>query len=375
MKRSSSLRSLCPEVLDDLLVVGGRLRHACIGLQARFPVILPKNHPLTRKILSEYHDAAHLGTEWTLSIVRQKFWVPGARNVLRGLRRKCVVCQRLYGKPMVQQMADLPPVRCTVAPAAFSHVGTDLFGPFLSKVGRAHAKRYICVYVCMSVRAVHFEVLESLSTDSFINGFVRFSSRRGYPKSVRSDNGTGLVGARSELASALKELDRNKIIQAARRHEVQWTFTPPHNSQAAGSWERQIRTARKVLSALLSRTPVALTDEILTTLFCEVECIMNSRPITKCGSSIHDAMPLTPNHFLMAKGNFPLAWTPVHRADAFKKRWRQVQLLADTFWKRWLREYLPELQRRARWDQVHRDLVNWCLWSMSYRLEDVGHWG
>ena len=32
-----------------------------------------------------------------------------------------------------------------------------------------------------------------------------------------------------------------------------------------------------------------------------------------------------------------------------KRRWRQVQYLANIFWRRWLKEYLPTLQMRQKW--------------------------
>ena len=72
------------------------------------------------------------------------------------------------------------------------------------------------VYV-FSTRAIHIEVLNNLETDTFINGFVRFVSRRGYPQKVWSDHGTNLVGARSELSKSLRDLDRGKVVRMARR--------------------------------------------------------------------------------------------------------------------------------------------------------------
>ena len=97
-------------------------------------------------------------------------------------------------------MADLPLERCTPGPLGFQHVGVDLFGPFYVVQGRSSIKRYGCVFTCFSIRAIHIEVLASLETDSFINGFCRFCARRGRPRTIRSDNGTNLVGASVEMA-------------------------------------------------------------------------------------------------------------------------------------------------------------------------------
>ena len=112
---------------------------------------------------------------------------------------------------MVQKMADLPRERCEPGGAPFCFVGVDLFVIFYAKVGRSEVKRYGCLYTCFSTRAFHIEVLNNRETDTFISGFVRFVSRRGYPQKVWSDNGTNLVGARSELSKSLRNLDREKV--------------------------------------------------------------------------------------------------------------------------------------------------------------------
>ena len=113
-------------------------------------------------------------------------------------------------------------------------VGVDLFEPFYAKVGSSEVKRNGCLYTCFSTRAIHLEVLNNLETDTFINGSVRFVSRRGYPLKVWSDNGTNLVGARSELSKSLRDLDRGKVVRVARRMEIEWTFNPPLASLQGG---------------------------------------------------------------------------------------------------------------------------------------------
>ena len=347
--KSSAILALNPVLLNGLLVVGGRIKHANIPQDLKFPYILPSSCRLSDLILAEYHSNSHLGTEWVLSQLRSKFWIPDARNKLKHIKSKCVTCKRLYGQPLTQKMADLPSERCSPSHAAFQHTGLDCFGPFHVKLGRAQVKRYGCIYTCFATRAIHLEVLEGLDTQSFLNSFVRFCSRRGYPESVKSDNGTNLVGAKTELSKAFKGLDRAQIVEAARRNNVSWTFNPPLASHHGGAWERMIRTVRRVLLQVLNPR-VPLTDEILHTTFCEVENIVNSRPLTKCGDDPTDDTPLTPNHFLLLQGNYSFIWGDFTSADSLRKRWCRVQELASLFWQRWIAKYLPELQSRSKWN-------------------------
>ena len=320
--KSSPIRSLNPKLVDGLVVVGGRVS------RLTSPVILPHDHILSQRVILEWHNIAHLGTEWLLSLIREKFWITRARRLIQKVKRNCVTCQRLYAQPMLQMMSNLPPERCTPHEPPFTYTGLDLFGPFYIKVGRSEVKRYGCIFTCFGTRAVHIEVLSSLESDTFINGFFRFIARRGCPKTIWSDNGTNLVGAQSELSKSLRQLDRAKVVSAARQRMVEWIFHPPLSSHQGGVWERQIRTIRKVLVAIIN-SMVRMTDDILHTFLCITEGIINSRPITKVSSDVMDETALSPNHLLLMRGNDVLPWGDFHDSDVYRKRRRQVQHMAD----------------------------------------------
>ena len=147
VRRSSRIYNMSPIFKYGLLVVGGRLGHAGIDASLKNPAILPHEHRLAHLLCLEYHNAVHLGVEWTLSELRKRYWITNARNLIKVIKKKCVTCRRLYAKGMVQKMADLPRERC--------FVGVDLFGIFYAKVGRSEVKRYGCLYTCFSTRAIH----------------------------------------------------------------------------------------------------------------------------------------------------------------------------------------------------------------------------
>ena len=93
----------------------------------------------------------------------------------------------------------------------------------------ALVKRYGIIFTCMTVRAIHLELTNDLSTDSFIMALRRFKSRRGHVQVIRSDNGTNFVGAASELKDAFKTFDRSKVNRYCCEQEIdfQWIFNPP----------------------------------------------------------------------------------------------------------------------------------------------------
>ena len=101
-------------------------------------------------------------------------------------------------------MANLLPEHCNLSEHPFTNTGVDLCGPFYATQVRSSVKRYACVYTRFSIHAVHIEMLSNLDTDAFINGLLRFVSRRGFPALVWSDNGTNFVGAETELRRSFK---------------------------------------------------------------------------------------------------------------------------------------------------------------------------
>lgn len=104
---------------------------------------------------------------------------------------------------------------------------------------------------------------------------------------------------------------------------------------------------RKILKAVLKEQ--TMSDESLQTLMCEVETIINDRPITGPSDDPNDLEALTPNHLLLLKRQPLLPPGLFKKEDLYAhRRWKQVQYLADLFWKQWVREYLPALQERQK---------------------------
>lgn len=200
VRRSSPLYKLDPVVQDGVLRVGGRLNQSAMPETAKHPAILDKRQHITSLILKDIHiNTGHSGRNQIFSKLRSKFWVAAANAVIRKLISKCTVCRRLHAKVSEQKMADLPRDRLLPDNPPFTHTGVDYFGPFLIKRGRSLIKRYGVLFTCLTVRAVHIEVANSLDTSSCINAIRRFISRRGQVSTIRSDNGTNLIGAEREL--------------------------------------------------------------------------------------------------------------------------------------------------------------------------------
>ena len=157
-------------------------------------------------------------------------------------------------------MAPLPEVRLRFTYRAFDQEAVDYAGLFTTVQGRGR-RRWLCLFTCLTTRAVHLEVAWELDTDSFLNAFTRFTSRRGVPKEIISDNGTNFVGAVNELKDLVAQLDREKIQRVTAHNGAKWSFNLPGGPHFGGIFEIMVKAAKKAIYAVLNNCDV--TDEEL----------------------------------------------------------------------------------------------------------------
>ena len=138
-------------------------------------------------------------------------------------------------------MADLPVDR-TETHLRFTNVGMDVFGPWQIQVKKlrgsaANAKRWGLVFTCLSTRGIHIEILHSMDANFFICTLRRFFAIRGQTAVLRCDCGTNFVGAKSELDSAFKEMDKEKVRSTSRNRGANGNLIlhTPHILGACGN--------------------------------------------------------------------------------------------------------------------------------------------
>ncbi|GBN58191.1 hypothetical protein AVEN_159183-1 [Araneus ventricosus] len=183
------------------------------------PTVLPDHPLLERLVLHTHRSLMHAGVLTTLAQLREKFWIPKGRRVVKAILRQCIKCKRLTAGKVNPDPAPLPPDRIHRV-AAFQITGADLAGPLSLRGG---SKAWIVLFTCAVYRAVHLELVSSLSTESFMQALRRFWARRGRGSTLYTDNGTNFVGA----ANALKSLDWDFIQAECSLMKIKWLFSPP----------------------------------------------------------------------------------------------------------------------------------------------------
>ena len=313
------------------------------------PIILDASHYATKLLIADFHKRYdHVNNQTVLNELRQHFYIVGLRTRLRWLAKHCVVCRLRRAKPENPPMSDLPESRLAYWQRPFTQCGIDYFGPMLIKIGRRREKRWGVLFTCMTTRAIHVELAHTLNASSTLMAIKRLASRIGFPREMYSDNGTNFIRANKDLKEAIAGIDYEKQLRFAEANKFQWHFNPPDAPHMGGAWERLIRSVKIALNnALKEQVP---TGEVLLTLLVEIEHMVNSRPLTHVSVDPRDEEALTPNHFLIgsSSGHLHLA---KYEAEVQNPRnaFETAQCLANGFWKRWIREYLPTLLPRQKW--------------------------
>ena len=374
LPKSSQLIKLCPILEDGVIRVGGRLEKADLTYDVKHPIVIPGKSRLAELMIREVHECnGHVGAKHILSLLNQRYWLTPGISSIRSVLSDCFMCKKRNAQPCSQKMAALPPERVIADLPPFTNVGVDYFGPMNVVQGRSTVKRYGCLFTCMASRAVHIEVAGSLDTQSFLAALSRFISRRGKPAKIFSDNGTNFTSADKELRSLVEAWNQAAIHESLLQRQIEWHFIPPAASHMGGVWERLVKSVKTVLRVLLDDKLVK--DEVLTTLMCEVERILNDRPITPSSGDSRDAEPLTPSKILLLKGNSCVVPGSFDMKDNYgNRRWRQAQLFADQFWKRWLSEYVPLLQERQKWTTPARNVTVGDIVLVCDEVTPRGQW-
>ncbi|XP_066600991.1 uncharacterized protein [Prorops nasuta] len=366
---------------NELIRVGGRLSQSNLEFSRKHPILLPNKCHITDCIIREYHESHfHTGIQTTHYNIREKFWIPDGRNQIRRIVKNCIRCSRFRSDMMKYKMGNLPNFR-TNPTAPFIHTGIDYCGPFFIKEkkhrNRNKVKAYVCVFICMIMKAVHFEVVSYLTSEGFIAALKRFISRRGIPEHIHSDNGTNFVGANNELKEmhALFNSDNHKNIvnKFASDRRITWHFIPPLAPHFGGLWEATVKVFKHHFKRVIGET--LLTFEELNTFVIEVEGILNSRPIAAVSSDPNDLQAITPAHYLIGKTftTLPegdLSLIPVNKLST----WQHLSQMRQNFWSRWNLEYLNGLQIRQKWKNKEPNIKLGSLVLIKDRTLPCSQW-
>ena len=288
---------------NGLIRSSGRIKWLVeVGFNVKYPIILDARHPFVKLFLEHTHvKRYHQGVECLRSIVQERYTVLKLRSSLRSIKAHWLRCREFQAVTMQPIMSDLHKERLPYQSPPFTNTGVDYFGLFYVSVHRTTEKKWGFLFICLTTRAIHVEIVTSMDTSSCVMdtvmGVERFVSRRGTPSMIWSDNDTNFIGAEKELRETVEKWNNVNSAAELAHKGVKWRFKSPSAPHQGGIWERLVRSFKRVLYTIL--VTHRLTDVLLHITFCLVEHALKSRPLTPVSADRCDLNALTPNHFLL----------------------------------------------------------------------------
>ena len=281
----------------------------------------------------------HNGINETLCNIRQQYWIPKPRTIIKKLIRQCVTCRKAEGKPYPYPKELQLPKERVAANYAFETAGIDYLGPVYVKDVFAEDnvlhKAWIGLTTCATTRAIYLDLVSDCSSQKCINLLKRLTAVHGTPKVIISDNGTKFIAADLQAFVANKG--------------TTWKFNIEKAPWYGGFFERLVQSVKRCLRKVL--TNARLTFEEMLTVVKQVQNIINNRPLTYVYTE-KNVEPLTPNKLLYGRNIEDSVTDNGFGSDGddgnLDERFKRLQILLNHFWKRWSNEYLVSLRRSIR---------------------------
>ena len=361
LKKGSKLLNFNP-MWDDhkkMIIAETRLIFSNLPNESKRPIILPADNDIVKKYVLNLHELyGHAGPNYTFAMVRQKFLICHGKRQIRKIIKECKTKRCTKPKQLGQKMAPLPESRID-NPEPFKNVAVDLFGPMFVKhkcdiqdcPHDRETKVYGCLFTCFQTRAIHLELMKDGTTEEFLRAFRMMVARRGMPNMVYSDQAKNFVKASKELRKLYQTISWKKIGHEHASKGINWTFNVPLMPHANGLCERMVQSVKQPLRIILGQN--TLTFDQLNCILSEVEMIVNNRPLDIVNQE--DMSPITPAELMYGKRLDNLTDPNFKRQEGskvdFTSMWRSRQVTLNSFWKKWSKTYLLNLQIRQKWKE------------------------
>ena len=338
------------------------------------PIWLPRNHKLTELIIAANHKKVlHNGIAATMASVRDRFWVPRLRTVVKKLVRECSWCKRFSAKPLNPPVKSMLPEFRVVMDEPFAVTGVDFAGPIEYKQKKnTVGKAYVALFTCASTRAVHLKLCKDMTAEEFKIAFKEFMARRGTPRMMISDNAKTFITT-SKWLKKLKSDHTLMNYQAEKR--TSWRFNMATAPWWGGFFERLVGIMKKSLAKMIGKGRLHFHE--LEEILLDVELAMNNQPICYQGEEF-DQPVITPNLLIRGGHSIPLKddfdnMEPLKRST---KRLIHLHKTKEQLRKRWTGEYIKALEERRRYqsDKSHEIPQEGSVVLLKDDVKNKAHW-
>ena len=320
--------------------------YRCRGrIQGEFPIYIPNDSLLAEKIVQDAHiRTIHGGVGLTMAEVRELYWIPKLRSLVKRIRKNCHGCKRFQVTAFAEPPPGLLPLDRTTGSRAFQVIGVDYAGPLVYKTRFNRLKKaYILLFSCSLTRAIHLQGLQEQTTEEFIRALKLFIARRGRPQKIYSDNAKTFTAAAKWIKNVVNSEKFNDFLA---QHKIQWQFNLSRAPWWGGQFERLIGITKNTLYKCVGKSQLSWKE--FAEVLLDIEITLNNRPLMYVEDDVQLPL-LTPNVMIHGENIANLEEHPDNMEDKdhdLRKRAKYLKRCKDQAWVRWTNEYLKSLREQ-----------------------------
>ena len=136
----------------------------------------------------------------------------------------CGICRKNHGGPFYMMKISPCPAKKMSESAPFTYTGLDYLGPFYVK-GNLSRKAWICLFTCVTIRAVYLEVVHDMTAEEFPMAHRRFISRNSTPKEIILDNAPQFKLTKTTIDTEWQQVVMDEDVHSYTAiQNIKWSF-------------------------------------------------------------------------------------------------------------------------------------------------------
>ena len=198
---------------EEIIRVRSKFRTWNMERNGKFPILLPRNSPLTNLIIIDRHlSSSHTGLYYVLNLLRKEFYIPRIFSTVKSAIKGCVSCKRFNSRPVHTNQSFYRDFRENPPRSVFKTVFLDHFGPYHVVIQDSKVKVWILCVCCLWSRAINLIVCYDMTTAEFLRAFQMHVHQYGLCELILSDMGSQIVAGGNVISDLLKDPDAKKFL-------------------------------------------------------------------------------------------------------------------------------------------------------------------
>lgn len=212
----------------------------CVGRIRGYEPTYLENGVFAQKLIRHTHEQVmHLWTANTMATIRENWWIPNLRSLVKKTVHECRICKVFSTSPLpCPAGAPLPVFRSEMS-CFFQHTGVDFAGPLVYRQSKTEeGKAYVLIFTCAVVRAVHLQVTKTQIAEEFQRKLNAFITRKTWPEILISDNASVFKTTAAWIRKIRKD---EQLLNFLATQEIRWQFNLAKSPWWGGMYERIIK--------------------------------------------------------------------------------------------------------------------------------------